>query len=517
MKHGSNQARGSSRLRLWGLTAVLAAFVAFPLIAKAGDVDVTAVADATAPTGSVSLASGTSENINITVVVSGRVCGTATFDVNTVYTLTGGVFAGSSPVTTTIPNDSRCSSPPPAAETFNIPATVNVAAGHATGGPHTLTVSVFNVTNTATPTLVAGDTATYQVTVIAASNTAPTADAGGPYTGNEGAQISLDGTGSSDSDGTIASYSWTVTPATSGSDQPDSGASCSFVSGFGSTTAQPKVVCTDDGSYDVSLTVTDDDGATDTDTATLTVANVAPVIGTVSPATGTLYAVGTTVNLSAPFTDAGANDSHTCTINWDDGAGAVSGTVTSGSCTGNKTYNSAGVYTIAIVVTDDDGGSDTETVMIIVYDPSAGFVTGGGWINSPAGAYRTDTSLSGKATFGFVSKYQKGATVPTGNTQFQLHFASLNFQSTSYDWLVVAGTSKAQYKGVGTINGVAGYGFLLTAWDGGNSDDKFRIKIWDIGTGDTVYDNNFGASDDIDEANPQVIGGGSIVIHVPKK
>lgn len=55
----------------------------------------------------------------------------------------------------------------------------------------------------------------------------------------------------------------------------------------------------------------------------------------------------------------------------------------------------------------------------MVYDPAAGFVTGGGWINSPAGAYSANTDLTGKATFGFVSKYQNGATVPTGNTEFQ--------------------------------------------------------------------------------------------------
>ena len=43
-----------------------------------------------------------------------------------------------------------------------------------------------------------------------------------------------------------------------------------------------------------------------------------------------------------------------------------------------------------------------------------GFVTGGGWIDSRPGAYRPEPELYGKATFGFVSKYKKGATTPTG-------------------------------------------------------------------------------------------------------
>ena len=39
-------------------------------------------------------------------------------------------------------------------------------------------------------------------------NTPPTADAGGPYSVNEGSSITLSGSGSSDSEGTIASYEW---------------------------------------------------------------------------------------------------------------------------------------------------------------------------------------------------------------------------------------------------------------------------------------------------------------------
>jgi hypothetical protein len=75
-----------------------------------------------------------------------------------------------------------------------------------------------------------------------------------------------------------------------------------------------------------------------------------------------------------------------------------------------------------------------------------------------------------------VSKYLKGASVPTGDTEFQFKVGDLNFKSTSYDWLVVSCT-KAQYKGTGTINGGGNYGFLITALDG--SPDRFRIKIWD--------------------------------------
>lgn len=143
-------------------------------------------------------------------------------------------------------------------------------------------------------------------------------------------------------------------------------------------------------------------------------------------------------------------------------------------------------------------------------------MTGGGWINSPPGACLLSNctlDTTGKATFGFVSKYQKGANVPTGETQFQFKAGDLNFQSTTYQWLVVAG-AKAQFKGEGTINGSGNYGFMLTAIDGAKSGgpDKFRIKLWDKTSGDAVvYDNQMDAAEDSDTATE--LQGGSIVIH----
>jgi len=70
--------------------------------------------------------------------------------------------------------------------------------------------------------------------------------------------------------------------------------------------------------------------------------------------------------------------------------------------------------------------------------------------------------------------------------------ADFSFHSESYQWLVVAGP-KAQFKGTGTVNGVSGFGFLLTATDGqlpgGGDIDRFRIKIWELSSELVVYDN----------------------------
>jgi hypothetical protein len=93
----------------------------------------------------------------------------------------------------------------------------------------------------------------------------------------------------------------------------------------------------------------------------------------------------------------------------------------------------------------------------------------------------------------------------------------MDFRSTSYQWLVIAG-AKAQYKGWGQINGEGDYGFLLTAIDGqvsgGVGVDKFRIKIWEKETGNILYDNQMDVPDDAEPTT--VVGGGNIVIHREK-
>jgi len=175
---------------------------------------------------------------------------------------------------------------------------------------------------------------------------------------------------------------------------------------------------------------------------------------------------------------------------------------------------------VTLTVTDNGNLSGTANTvngleaMVVIYDPSAGFVTGGGWINSPSGAFTPMPMLTGKATFGFVAKYQNGATVPTGNTEFQFKAGALNFSSTSYEWLVISGGRKAQYKGFGTINGGGNYRFMLTAIDGnqpgGGGQDKFRMRIWSDANG-LIYDNQLNAPDSDDPTT--VLGGGSIVIH----
>ncbi len=246
--------------------------------------------------------------------------------------------------------------------------------------------------------------------------------------------------------------------------------------------------------------------------------NLAPVIVSLTVPT-TPTALGSAIQVSATFTDPNPGDTHAATINWGDGAtspGTVADQGGAGTVAAPHTYAATGVYVVRLTVSDGSL-SDTRTTAdvpayVVVYDPNGAFVTGGGWLTSPAGALATSPSATGKAAFGFVARYQKGANTPIGNTEFQFSAGDLSFRSSSYQWLVVAG-SRAQFKGDGKVGGTGDYGFLLTAIDGqlDGGTDSFRIKIWDKSTGAVIYDNQLGASESGSAAT--AIGGGSIVIH----
>lgn len=227
--------------------------------------------------------------------------------------------------------------------------------------------------------------------------------------------------------------------------------------------------------------------------------NAAPVITAVDAPIAPVQ-LGQAITVEATFEDPGSNDSHTCAVDWGDGTNSV-GTVIDGVlCRATRSYTAAGVFNPVITVTDDAGDSDSASPMVVVFDPEGGFVTGGGHYESPAGAFVADPDATGKATFGFVSKYKRGSFVPSGNTQFQFKAGDLNFHSDVYEWLVITGGESAQFRGTGTINGEGQYSFRIWATDAPTG-DTFRIQIWS----DTseIYDNG----------PHQTIDGGNITVH----
>ena len=331
-------------------------------------------------------------------------------------------------------------------------------------------------------------------------NLPPVADAGEDLAGNEGDTYTLDASASSDPDGDELSYAW---------DLDNDG---EFDDAIG---AAPTVIFSDEGDYEVGLLVSDSFGFSDEDSVTITVANVAPSVGTIVAPIIPVQ-VSTSINVSSAFHDPGS-DTIMATWLWGDGTlsnGVINGT----NVTGSHTYFMPGVYTVTLSVADGDGGVGISTFQyVVIYDPDGGFVTGGGWIISPAGSYTADPALTGKTTLGFEAKYKKGDIVPKCNTEFDFKAAGLKFKSSACDWLIVSGPM-AIYKGTGSINGSGAYTFYLTAYDssapGGLGVDKYRFMIIDQSTGNVIYDNMPGIANF--EFPTTSLGGGSIVIHKAK-
>ncbi|MCI0437791.1 MAG: PKD domain-containing protein, partial [Chloroflexi bacterium] len=178
----------------------------------------------------------------------------------------------------------------------------------------------------------------------------PVANAGGPYAGVEGAQIALDGSGSFDLGGAIVFYEWDT----------DNDGDFDDAAGAAASVAYP-----DNGVFTIGLRVTDADGSTATDTATVTVSNAAPVVEAGSHSTIT---EGDTHALDpATFTDAGVLDTHTATIDWGDGT-VEPGVVDQEASTvsGEHTYDADGFYQVQVCVTDNDGGTGCDSFNLVV-------------------------------------------------------------------------------------------------------------------------------------------------------
>jgi PKD repeat protein len=165
------------------------------------------------------------------------------------------------------------------------------------------------------------------VTVIVPANVPPTAAIGTPSCTNLACTFS--GAGSADSDGTVASYAWDFGDGTTG------------------TGVAPAHTFTADGTYTVSLVVTDNQGATSTaaTTSVTVAANKVPVAAIGTPSC---------TYLACTFSGAGSTDSDgtVASYAWDFGDGTTGTGVAPA-----HTYTADGTYTVSLVVTDNQGAT----------------------------------------------------------------------------------------------------------------------------------------------------------------
>lgn len=196
------------------------------------------------------------------------------------------------------------------------------------------------------------------------SNTAPTAS----FTAStSGLTVQVDGSGSSDPDGSVVAWSWDFGDGTAGTGRTASHS-------YGTS-----------GTYTVRLTVTDDRGGTGTTTRQVAVA------GTVNGApTASFTAAVSGLGVAVDGSGSSDPDGSIASYAWSFGDGS-----TATGRTASHTYGAAGTYTVALTVTDNLGATASTSRQVTVSQPpgpggpfaqdSFGRTVTGGWGTADVG------------------------------------------------------------------------------------------------------------------------------------
>jgi PKD repeat protein len=182
------------------------------------------------------------------------------------------------------------------------------------------------------------DTANLSVNV---QNVPPTAEAGGPLTVVTG-EPALDGSGSvaGDSSDTLH-YEWDV------DDDGD----------YEVTGATPSYYYTAQGTYNVTLKLSDGDGGVNTDTTTVTVDS-----DTTSPTADIAMTQSSANNTTVSFDATGSTDNaRIIEYQWEFGDGT-----TANGATPTHSYDQTGTYNVTVTVTDPAGNTDTKQIEVTV-------------------------------------------------------------------------------------------------------------------------------------------------------
>ena len=177
-------------------------------------------------------------------------------------------------------------------------------------------------------------------------NEPPLAEIGGPYQGNEGTSVQFDASGSTDPDGAIVSYFWDFQNDGNWDDT--------------TTAANSSYTYNDDFSGMIKIRVIDSEDDFSEDSATVTIANVAPTAEAGGPYSSNW---GQPINFTGTGTDPGPDDGLILTYEWDlddDGIFESVGKNVQNSFSQGEKHN------VWFRVKDDDGGVGLDSALVTI-------------------------------------------------------------------------------------------------------------------------------------------------------
>ena len=277
-------------------------------------------------------------------------------------------------------------------------------------------------------------------------NFPPTADAGGPYEDNEGSTISFDASGSTDPEDNITGYEW---------DFHDDGT-------YDKTTTSPYTTYAypDDFTGQARVRVTDNEFQTSTDVAAVTIHNVPP-----TAYAGGLYngELNEAINFQGSADDPGVDDLPILLFEWDfnnDGSADYTGQNV------QWTYSNGGLFKVVLTVSDDDGGSDTDTATVSIQN------------DPPTIGYIADQEINEGESFEPINLYAAVTDPDNEDDEIGWNFANYEHLNITilYDSLAYIAPADPEWNGSETR--------LFIATDPGSAADTAEVTFTIIGVND---------------------------------
>ena len=260
-----------------------------------------------------------------------------------------------------------------------------------------------------------------------------------------GISCTFDGTGSADSDGAVQSYEWTF------GDGDEAG----------SATPQKDFLAT--GTYDVTLTVTDDGGLSN---------SVTHQVSVIKPNVPPTAAFTTTCEyLDCDFDGTTSSDSDGTVDDyaWDFGDGE-----TGTGSTPNHVYENPGTYTTTLVVTDNEAATDdASSTQVVVGEPAASTVSyvGGavnqGNVTTPNVTTPTTVSAGDRLVMVLtLNASNRVMSVPTGITGWTVLGTTTSGSMQTRAYTKIATAADANKKVTVTMDAAAKYTMTVADYSG---------------------------------------------------